>query len=964
MKSWKTPTPEQVNKAIALLGHVEQYRYFFDQLKNPEWIKPLKRKDFFNHPPVPIEDKIRGTIVFPPWPASKYLARMATLKPELIWDIILQIPDDRGNVRVFEDMADAVLNMPLEFLKQLKKDQIDQLLEKAKTWMKFSDQTLLPNKLGALIVNLANAGQADAALNFAEKLLEILPDPKSQTEYIYPLSPQPRARFDVWDYEQIINEVYPYLLKTKWIQALKLICDKLEDAIKLSRRHDEDQNDYSYIWRPAIENHDQNQPSYHELTNVLVTNVRDMTKRLIEIDVTRIPEIIKALEQRSWKIFHRIALYLLREFGDSALDIVSGSLTNRELFNDPNFIHEYALLIGEYFEKLHPDNQKTIFRWIEQGPEIDKYKKLIEQNTGKQLTDEEALKHKKLWQRDQLAWFKEKLPDDWKRFYQSLVTEYGKPEHPEFASYTTSWSGPNSPKSAEELQGMSVDEIVAFLKTWQPANEYFTPSPEGLGRILSSVVSQYPERFADEAIKFQDIDPTYIRALILGLHDTFKQERSFKWPPVLALCNWVITQPSEIPERKLKEGLYADPDWGWARKSIAMLFSDGFKEGSSTIPFDQRASVWNILQILTEDPDPTPQDETKYIGPSMDPATLSINTTRGEAMHAVIRYALWVRRNLEKLSISTEHVIRNFHEMPEVRDVLDLHLDVLREPALAIRSIYGQWYPWLVLLDQDWAKDQASRIFPLHETQSTFYKVAWETYLIFCKPYDNVFGILKEQYEHAVDHLLTEEKEQNLLMPDRRLAEHLMTFYGRGKLDFNEEQDIIPRFWINASSTLREYAMEFIGRSLEVTKGVVSPEILIRFQKLWEKRLAVAKVFNESKSEMVSFGWWFISGKFDDKWSILQLVEALKISGKIKLDRMVVNKLANLVQKLPMETIKCLELMINGDVKGWRIYGWSNIAKLILGATLQTSAAQDAERIINYLGSRGYLEFRDLLKKA
>ena len=46
MKSWKMPTPEQVAKAVALLGHVEQYRYFFDRLENPEWLLPLQKRDF------------------------------------------------------------------------------------------------------------------------------------------------------------------------------------------------------------------------------------------------------------------------------------------------------------------------------------------------------------------------------------------------------------------------------------------------------------------------------------------------------------------------------------------------------------------------------------------------------------------------------------------------------------------------------------------------------------------------------------------------------------------------------------------------------------------------------------------------------------------------------------------------------------------------------------------------------
>src|SRR2546422_126786 len=82
LKCWKTPTPDQVNKAVAQLGHGEYNRYFFDRLENPEWLGPLKAKGFLSSPPPPVHDEARGTIGFPPWPESRYLARMAKYAPE------------------------------------------------------------------------------------------------------------------------------------------------------------------------------------------------------------------------------------------------------------------------------------------------------------------------------------------------------------------------------------------------------------------------------------------------------------------------------------------------------------------------------------------------------------------------------------------------------------------------------------------------------------------------------------------------------------------------------------------------------------------------------------------------------------------------------------------------------------------------------------------------------------------
>ena len=82
MKSWKIPTAEQVEKAIALIGRAEHYRLFFDRLENPNWISRLHAKGYFKKPPATIEDKVKATVSFPLWPESRYLIRVAKLAPD------------------------------------------------------------------------------------------------------------------------------------------------------------------------------------------------------------------------------------------------------------------------------------------------------------------------------------------------------------------------------------------------------------------------------------------------------------------------------------------------------------------------------------------------------------------------------------------------------------------------------------------------------------------------------------------------------------------------------------------------------------------------------------------------------------------------------------------------------------------------------------------------------------------
>src|SRR5262249_16810444 len=151
---------------------------------------------------------------------------------------------------------------------------------------------------------------------------------------------------------------------------------------------------------------------------------------------------------------------------------------------------------------------------------------------------------------------------------------------------------------------------------------------------------------------------------------------TFDWKPVLKLCSWVVEQPREIKGRRSE---YSDLDsgWGWTRKSIAELLGSGFNKGNGQIFLELRNIAWDVLKPLTEDSEPTPEYEDRYGGSNMDPATLSINTTRPQAIHATVRYAMWVYRHAQEGRNEKDLVVRGFDGMPEVREVLDVHLDPL-----------------------------------------------------------------------------------------------------------------------------------------------------------------------------------------------------------------------------------------------------------------------------------------------
>lgn len=947
-------------RAIGAIKRVADYEYFFAKLNSPEWIVPLWREGMFREPSRPLREG--KYISFPFWPESQYLVRMAKSDSldvkRIVSEVALEIPET-DNVRVHEDLAEIALALPGELS--------GTFVPKAAGWLKSPYQVLLPSKLGALVSHLAKAGQVNAALDLAKALLAVQSDSRISQKATEPnrlLSPTALPLFEFWTYEQIILKNVPDLVAAARRPALTLLCDLLDDAVRISRRGDEVQGteDYSYIWYRAI---DHGQSADHDVRGLLVSAVRDAGENLCKQDPSIVGEIVRDLEKRPWHIFYRLALHFLRLFADAAPALVGEHLGDPERFDLPDFRREYNLLAKERFRHLSPDVQYKILAWIDESLSPDSVKIRLAEFAGRPVTDEEVVLSIKDWQRDRLAPIADDLPEDWCKRYRKLVEEVGPArKNAGVLDIRGGAFAPKSPIGSADLRKMTIEQLVDYLKTWVPSGEPMSESMEGLGNQLGAVVAGEPERYSAESERFKDLDPTYVRALLQALWRPVEEERAIAWGPVLSLCRWVMDQPREIPGRR-GGPLDRDPDWGWARNAIGKLLSDAFDH--SSIPSELRNDAWNSLNPLTEDPMPTREDEARY-SQSMDPVTYSINTVRGEAMHTLIRYALWVRRCLEKEPDGKARVAHGFDEMPEVRSVLEKHLDPNFDPSIAIRAVYGQRFPGLHFLDRIWAKANVTKIFPGDDASKALRDAAWRAYIIFCQPCNELFDALLEEYRRAIEAIGTSsQNRQHLDNPDSRLAEHLMVEYWWGHIDWEKPGGLLEKFYANADPKLRGWALEFVGRSLHEESGEIPAEILERLKSLWLKRFGLVRAAGKGSPESEesrSFGSWFISKKFENKWAIEQLREVLLIAGRVGSDHLVVERLAGLVKEMPSRSIECLSMIVEGDTDGWGILVWREHARTVLSAAINSQdveAQNSAVNLIHRLGARGYFEFRDIL---
>jgi hypothetical protein len=193
-----------------------------------------------------------------------------------------------------------------------------------------------------------------------------------------------------------------------------------------------------------------------------------------------------------------------------------------------------------------------------------------------------------------------------------------------------------------------------------------------------------------------------------------------------------------------------------------------------------------------------------------------------------------------------------------------------------------------------------------------------------------------------------------------------MIFYWRGIVSLSEE--LMTLFWSSASPEFRGDALDFIGRSLQSDKEETEPNIIEALKSLWDQRLTAAQVATnkaDHSDEMAAFGWWFSSGKFDQRWSSQQYLKALEIATKTQSDYFVCERLVELVKTFPVDTIRILSKLVLADQPGWMVIGNKDEINTVLSTALQSpeeEAKQEATILINRLVANGYPEFGDLLK--
>lgn len=190
-----------------------------------------------------------------------------------------------------------------------------------------------------------------------------------------------------------------------------------------------------------------------------------------------------------------------------------------------------------------------------------------------------------------------------------------------------------------------------------------------------------------------------------------------------------------------------------------------------------------------------------------------------------------------------------------------------------------------------------------------------------------------------------------------------MSLYWRGEIALGQG-DLLDVFLHVADSRLKAYAVDCIGRSLCDSEGEIASDVIDRLMELWETIVATVRTTKESAEELSPFGWWFASGRFEENWGLENLRVTLSLSGAIENEQGVVKRLGEVAGRRPMEAIECLGLLVRKISPEWGFSLMESEVRRVLQVIMTSSNANarlHARRLINDLGAKGHLDYRDLL---
>ena len=972
MKSWKKPTSETVDRALALIEKETDRQHFFYRLKNPQWIQPLSERDYFKSPPA-IRYLPDGYMQYPSWPQLEYLKNVSQEAPEKVINIVLGLPTV-DNPRVYNDILEIALLLNSEQSVRLK----PKMLEYARLENQF-----LAHRYHELVVHWVVENQIQAALELMEILVQFHPDPRAEekakerrenSHSLTMLDPSPKLRS--WDYQELLNKGVRPLADKDPVQVARMLIDATANMIRLKKGKDELESgtnqDELEVWCPKLNEHDQD---HQNPRKDLVYTLVYACERVYEHSPESIVAIDNTLRDQRWNIFKRIRqhLYALHP-SELTKPWIQEFILSHSDYDKYKHDYEFQRMIKvscEHFgRELLTENERTqIFDAILSGPPAENYRSFLE-SIGEEFTESYFDDRKRDFHRLQLRPFATLLFGKYDTYFEELNIEEEKEITDEnYLLFQTSGVRDvtfRSPRSSDELSKLSDEELLGYINEWQ--DEYIDPD-DWIEIRISALADAFQAVFAesiisdDERLTFwieenrQRIErPIYVSSMIQAMHDQVKGKNSAQLSRWFDFCEWVISHSDVYPQEHHSELSRENPSWLSAKRAVCDFVRICIeKEGD--VPISHRKQLAKLLDELCTQFDWS-LDQGKPILLHSDPLTTAINTTRGRALESLAKFGQWVRRHGDE------------EEVSDVTSIIEKRFKPEAEYPLTIPeyAVLGMYYIQIYSFNRKWTVEHKPSFFPQDNT--TAWQAAFNSFLTYSRPYQPIFDVVCDEFEFALERLdRLDQIEGSGRKASEALGEHLFLYYLWEVYPLRGDGSLLERFYQKSDNARKHWATLFdnVGRLLERTnKQHLNESLKNRTLDFFKWRLEAGEPL-----ELGEFTFWLRAECLEAEWRLEAYSETLDVPNILDTDQnerdtSIYLSFESLHTMLPEHTpqvVECFAKLIHAIPQDRSIYLSTDEGRAILKAGFNhddESVRKTAKETQENLLRRGYLSFLDL----
>ena len=899
---------------LLMSKNTEAYRYFFTHATD-NWLEVLaNNNNYFKHIPPVVKNE--NSYSSPFWPESFYLERVASKKPELVQRIILKIQlpakNPERNIAVLRNFTRAALKMPPKIGKAVAEKAIQE------KWRELTPVLILESDLADLMVRLVDT-EFGASLRLCDFLLDVtLIDSTIPNMFSSNSGKELCSVIDQYSYEKILKENVPVLSNKNHDAVIQILAKKLSKANYLDGKNYQESKrdpnqDISYVWRPAVEEHGQNFDL--DLRSHLVAGICRTLEKSESAGIGSLKNSLGILAGHDYYIFRRLEMYFYGRHPSKFNEEINR--LSIQCFGKNTFKHEYYHMLKSCYPYLKPETQNKILDIISKGPNFDNF-------NG---SEDELETYKKHWRIEKLSPIIEHLPD-LQEEYKTHVRQHGRSNLTEFVSWHESALQVTYPSDLTE--NMTVTEVIEFIKSYEMPRGIFLEE-DGSGRKFEELVEKRPEEYSQHAAELLSCHGLFHFRFLSGLSKA--KDKRLDWDAVLTFCESVITTSPSKDIRILDSTL----DY------FGELLERNLFHDENGISFSLRDRIWKILSRAMEISPPDTSWSENYPGKNWDAVGISINSSIGRLGYAIMQYAVWCYHGLKNQGLPHAELV------PEVKSLLESILNPKQEQSISIHAVLGYHFHNLLAIDEEWAKSKINLIFKHDTASAKFGDAAWDAYAS-QRVYRKSFNALFDEYVYRITHSGkgTDSSLNNL---QKRVTQHIGLVYLHS---IGRSDDLFETFLKKSDPRLVADCLEWIGRTLKRWDGAAPP------------KMDVLKLvsYPQIKSNP-SAGWLFLN-PFMPRQERIKLLSSIldETEGEISPTYWVPEELEKFAEEYPLETVECVDKI----VRHYQISGEMHVmlshfgnAFQLIRKTKHEPAMKKMNDLIHFLGSLGYDDFKEFL---